>query len=345
MVIKDLLLAGFLVILSTAVNAQDFYSKEGYIPVPYRITIKQLASTDTISTDVVIISVRKPVYRKGKIADLSDNRIAKSGFMSMVTHLADTSVVLLRTSLDSALLRLRKDRPTVIFIHGYGRSFDEVIGNANRLRNRYGVNVVAFDWPSKSRNFGTALANVRSSTSEFVEFLKQYKQFSGGELVSTTTLLMHSLGNYYYVRAIKDNPGTSLFKTDPTFSTIVFNAAAISQNEHALLFDGYLPDGKALVIQNKNDKVLHGAELLMWSPMLGRLAKKPLANDVMYIDFTSVANKNHTLFLGDTELEQNNPNFQKFYKNIFWGKSIHSIPLFQNPVAVPKQMKAECGNK
>lgn len=313
--------------------AQGYLSSEGPIPVPSVVKFQKLSISDTASTDIIIVSTRR-LKEKGQELTLSDNRGTKNTPIYMVVRLSEAQVVADTTkSINLALDRLKQGRHTLFFVHGYGKSFCDVVGMANRLRNRYHINVILFDWPSKCSNFNSALINVRRTTKYMEQTISDLRAYKEGTLVRTTTLMMHSLGNYYYARLIINNPAYSNFTKQPTFASVIFNAAAIKQKRHEALFNGYLSDENTFVIQNKDDKVLKGAGLLMWSPLLGRFSNS-YSSSARYIDFTKIAEKHHTLFLGDTRIEEEHPFFKQFYMLLFNAKvsNLNDFPFLREKI-------------
>jgi len=79
---------------------------------------------------------------------------------------------------------------------------------------------------------------------------------------------------------------------------------------------------RVYITSNKNDLVLRGAGALTSSKMLGNVAVSPLSANANYIDFSSVAETEHSYYYGRQAFEHTLPAFFYFYDAAFHGKDV-----------------------
>lgn len=268
------------------------------------VSTRQFSSTDTING-----FLRNDLSDKGELSFL------------VASNCQDTcwSVTPFK-SFNKGMDLMPKDRDFVFFIHGHGKGFPQVLKRSAEISQRYGVNVVVFDWPSQNGNFNRSLTMVRHGTYNLEEALDLYATYKTKFLPDSIhhTMFMHSLGNYQLIRLILDNKA-DIVANGTLFNNIIFNAPAIKHKKHNRLLNQISQGNHLYVMYNKNDWVLNGATLLMWSRQLGTRAMPPLADEVVYLDFTKVAQKEHTYFVGAHQFEDTIPHIQEIYYQLLHG--------------------------
>ncbi len=210
----------------------------------------------------------------------------------------------------------------LLFVHGHGKSFPQVLVRANQIRERYDISMVVFDWPSFNSNFNKSLARVRRCGENFYNLLLQLKQYRDDEMEEDQhlSLLMHSLGNYYLTHMVVN--GNNQYLDEKIFDNIIMNAAAVRSKEHGEVISQVRLQERLYVICNEHDRVLRGAHLLTSGKMLGNLALEPLAGNATYVDFSLVAGNEHNYFVGYHSFEYELPAFNHFYHGAFHGQDV-----------------------
>ncbi len=218
---------------------------------------------------------------------------------------------------------MNRQHDFVFFIHGHGKGFPQVLKRSAEISQRYNVNIVTFDWPSQNGNFNRSLNYVRHCTNNLETALDEYADYKKMHLPDQLnhTLFTHSLGGYQLIRLILTDK-TDVLADGQLFNTIVLNAPAIKHKKHNRYLNKISRNNHVYVMLNKNDWVLNGATLLMFARQLGTKAEPPLANQVTYFDFTKVAQKEHTYFIGAHAFEDSIPQIKNIYSNLLHGHPI-----------------------
>jgi len=229
-------------------------------------------------------------------------------------------------SFQQAMDMMNRENDYVFFIHGHGKGFPQVLKRSAEISQRYNVNMVTFDWPSQNGNFNRSLNYVRQCTNNLEKALDDYADYKYEHLPNHLrhSLFTHSLGGYQLIRLIL-NDKTDVLSDGQLFNTIVLNAPAIKHKKHNRLLNRISANNHLYVMLNKNDWVLNGATLLMFSRQLGTKAEPPLAQHVNYFDFTKVAQKEHTYFIGAHQFEDTIPHIRNIYYNLLHGHPIDPI--------------------
>jgi len=138
-------------------------------------------------------------------------------------------------TLSDALNELNFDNDFLFYIHGHGKDFNQSLEVAKRLSERYNINVVVFDWPSRNGNLSRSMKLIRHSSKDLYKALTELSGFKKSQLSPeiNITSIMHSLGNYYLIRLIKDKHTDLLGGDQPVFDRIILNSAAIKSKNHA----------------------------------------------------------------------------------------------------------------
>lgn len=312
----------FLLLLITACcSTESVFAKTK--PVSPSNTFTSNSFDENAYTNVILVTVRRVTATPDgvKISNSIPNENAYKAFLVSYSKSAciDTSF-----TLSKALKHLQKGRSTVVYVHGFGRKFEHILGNAKRIADRYNVNVIAFDWPSQCFTLGSAMSNIRHTTPQFSELLNcliKEKQ-NGVEALKNVTLLMHSLGNNYFIETLKSYPHTQLYMDTPLFSNIIFNSPAIKSKRHGFYIDCYTQSSQIYIIQNRKDKTLKIAEVFMLSPLLGLTLSADISCKATYLDFSGIVNSSHTYFLGNSPEEYFHPEVFNIYKQLLNGLKV-----------------------
>ncbi len=223
----------------------------------------------------------------------------------------------------SAIQHVDVGQDLLLFVHGHGKTFCESITRAYQTHNRYDVPLILFDWPSENNNFNKSIARVRRCGENFYNLLLNLKEYREHTMDKDQhiSLFAHSLGNYYISHLVVN--GNWQYIKEPLFENVIFNAPAIQAKNHGEIVSRLKIGKRYYVAFNHNDKVLRGAQLITWSAMLGNVAMKPKNEKVRYVNFTDIAEKEHTYFAGYHEFEYNNKGLFYFYNTAVHGGEVN----------------------
>ena len=226
----------------------------------------------------------------------------------------------------------------VVFIHGFNQSFVKNLKKCKEIED-YGVNVLAFSWPSnpgpnggffsaagnKIKEYQRARANANHSlvaADRFMEKIVRYVRGGVDESCGQSlTLLVHSLGNYLFQRTVED----SLFTDDlGIFDNILLHQADADNDDHDRWVDR-LGDAKRIYVTiNERDSVLQVSSLVN-GRRLGNTPHNLMATLPTYVDFSFgdwVFNE-HRLFR--PEMRRNNPVIGQFFARALNGRPAETI--------------------
>lgn len=225
----------------------------------------------------------------------------------------------------------------VVFIHGFNQSLKKNLDKCKEISD-YGVNVLAFSWPSnpgpngggfsviknKREEYRRARANARHSITaaeRFMERLAKYYQKSVREDCHlSVNLLVHSLGNYLLQKSLED----PLFDYDRSiFDNIILHEADADHSGHASWVDNLKGAKRVYITHNVNDAVLKASTLVNGK----RIGNSPFdldANLPVYVDFSygDLVGVEHRLFRSRVA---KNPVIKKFFRRAFNGKPAENI--------------------
>lgn len=156
-------------------------------------------------------------------------------------------------------------------MHGDGKTFPDVLEGGLRMSILYGVNFVAFDYPTRDetlpfwKNFHTSIVNVNNAVTSFGKMINEVKTYRA--LYDNNikyTMLLHSLGN----ELIKNSPGFQ--HSSIVFENIVMNAPAVKQRKHSKWVENIALQKNIYIISNRRDIILTGAYFLTFKSYLGK---------------------------------------------------------------------------
>lgn len=207
----------------------------------------------------------------------------------------------------------------LLFVHGHGKSFISALNRTYKIKRRYNISMILFDWPSRNKNFNRSLARVRRCGENFYNLILELEEYKKETFVENQklTMMCHSLGNYFISHMVVN--GNNQYLNHPVFDNLILNAPAIKAKEHGEVISQIKIAERIFVASNTNDRVLRGAHLLTSGKMLGNYIMAPLAKNATYLDFTPTALKEHTYFAGYHEFEYSNPSYFNLYNDLFYG--------------------------
>jgi hypothetical protein len=222
----------------------------------------------------------------------------------------------------SGLRAIDRGGDFLLFVHGHGKTMPPVLTRANQIRERYGVSVVVFDWPSFHSNFNKSLSRVRRCGENYYNLLLQLKHYRDLEMEEGQhlSMLLHSLGNYFLTHLVVN--GNNQYLHEVIFDNIIMNAPAVRAKEHGEVLSQIRMQDRLYVTLNERDRILRGAHLLTSGRMLGNLVMEPLADNTTYVDFSCVAGMQHTYFAGYHGFEFELPAFEQFYMTAIHGGQV-----------------------
>ncbi len=224
----------------------------------------------------------------------------------------------------------------LVFVHGDSKTFSAAAIGGLKIQNLHHVKVLVFSWPSKmekgngSKNFSNSKRNVAAGVVQFKELLlliQEYKKRNQWpEKPYHLSLFLHSLGNCYLERLVKDSLLTGLDSN--LFDNLIINAAAVNQEAHANWVDRLHIQKRIYITSNKKDFNLNGARIFSNSgKQLGERLKLPLSTGATYINFTKAiglalpTGNSHTYFIG--KMTNESGNIKDFYTDIFHGRAVN----------------------
>lgn len=206
---------------------------------------------------------------------------------------------------EKALNILNPEKDILVFVHGDGKLFSEIMERTILLQKLYDLNVISFDYPSEDpsirpryKNYFNSIQNVEKSIPQlqlFLENLQRYIYQNERFKNSKITLLFHSLGGYVFQKSIEEKIFQNIDKD--LFDNIILNAAAVSQSTHAQWLDKSPFSSPVYVTHNLHDFTLRGANILNAEYMLGILADGTLSSKAIYLDFSEIYLFEHNYFL------------------------------------------------
>ncbi|MBN1414647.1 MAG: alpha/beta hydrolase, partial [Bacteroidales bacterium] len=220
----------------------------------------------------------------------------------------------------------------LVFVHGDRKTFSDAVIRGLEIQNLHHIKVLVFSWPSKIekgnglKNFNNSKINAASGVVKFKELLlllQEYKKkHQWHEKPYHLSLFLHSLGNYYLERLVKDSLLADLDSN--LFDNLIINAAAVNQEAHANWIDRLNIQKRIYITSNKQDFNLNGVRIFSNSgKQLGERLKLPLSSRAYYINFTRAigftlpTSDSHTYFIG--RITNNSENIKDFYTDLFHG--------------------------
>ncbi len=224
----------------------------------------------------------------------------------------------------------------LVFVHGDSKTFSDAAIRGLKIQNLYHVKVLVFSWPSQMekgngiKNFNNSKINAAAGVAQFKELLlliqKHKNRHQWPEKPYHLSLFLHSLGNYYLERLVKDSLLADLDSN--LFDNLIINAAAVNQEAHANWVDRLHIQKRIYITSNKHDFSLNGLRIFSNSgKQLGERLKLPLSSGAYYINFTKAigftlpTSDSHTYFI--ERMTNVSGNIKDFYKDLFHGRAVN----------------------
>lgn len=246
----------------------------------------------------------------------------------------DTSYNVFRELRDAKNPETGKEIPCVIFAHGFNQNLEKNLNKAREIE-AFGVNVLAFSWPSnpgppirKIKEYRKAQKNARRSAFAFERLMDKLSAFveEGGKAGALKTLVIHSLGNYLLESFVK-NPD---FENQISFfKNILLHQADVDSEGHEEWVDKISKNCRVIATINESDDTLDYSDWIN-PDRLGNTVDNLNSKYANYYDFSEAkgANDKHRLW---TIKENKNKNIPVFFENVFKGKKPGRKGIVYNP--------------
>ncbi len=239
-------------------------------------------------------------------------------FFFVVGTKADSIIVVHYESLEKAMSQLDKNRNLLVYVNGYNKTFEGTIKGGQMLSARYNVNAIMFDWPTDQKPIRITAKNARKVSNNLAVSLNEVGQVQQNISPGTNlSVVFHSMGNHVARHLVKS--GNINHVKPGVVDNIILNAAAVKSYDHNRWVEKMNNDEKVYIVVNKYDYVLRGASLMRGVRQLGNVPLGEMADNAHYIDFSEIAEKEHSYYLGETIAEKKTIQFFEFYNAVFQG--------------------------
>ncbi len=250
------------------------------------------------------------IYFVSSSYGLGDRTLGNGNNFFCVSRKDSNEIVVSRISKSSMLndYGQRQKKNILFYIHGYGKSIEQVYDRSVAIEEAYNVHVVFLWWPSLMPNGRKATLKqahsiIKNNILDFSTFLALQYDLKRVCPSVNYSLFAHSLGNYFF-EVFPDQP----FYNGPIadFSNIILNNAAVNDKNHSEWLSKLADHQDLYVISNKRDFILRGLQLFTSSKRpLGIRVKHKKLLQINYIDMTDVigfrfpTHSTHSYFTGD----------------------------------------------
>lgn len=240
------------------------------------------------------------------------------------------------------------DKPCCIFIHGFNQSLEKNMKKCEEIES-YGVNVIAFSWPSnpgpqqwyrKLKEYKVARENARRSTIALERFFNKLSdyQIEVESFKNIKSMMVHSLGNYLFQSFVS---GLGYEHQTTFLNNILLHQADADNHNHEkwieLLIDKNLVNSHStdnvslntqtnvLVTINESDDALRVSDLLN-PDRLGSTLENLTSDVITYINFGQLpeARNKHKLWVDEVIV---NDNAKQFFQSVFKGEKVETEHL------------------
>ena len=218
-------------------------------------------------------------------------------------------------------------KPCCIFIHGFNQDLEKNINKCKEIES-YGVNVIAFSWPSnpgpqrwwgKIKEYRTAQKNARRSTIALERFFDKLSDYhsSTAPIKNIRSLVVHSLGNYLLQSFVS---GLGYEEQVRFLNNILLHQADADSVNHEKWADHLTNNCRVLATINETDDTLDFSDVIN-PDRLGNTLENLNSKVIKYFNFgrISEAEDEHRLWIPPTT---DNDNANKFFTSIFKGKKV-----------------------
>ncbi|MBD1910885.1 MULTISPECIES: alpha/beta hydrolase [unclassified Leptolyngbya] len=201
----------------------------------------------------------------------------------------------------------------LFYVHGFNQSFRGNLEECRRLEQTYGVNIIAFSWPSNqggfiSNEYRDARAAARASSlaldrtlEKLGRYIEERNSMSRSQGVNSEgcsirlNFMCYSLGCFLVQEFIK----SPIFGGETRiFDNVIFQQADVDNKNHYTWID-LINSRRIYVTINERDAVLKASDIIN-PARLGNTAERLIAERPIYVDFTDAENvgSSHDIFLG-----------------------------------------------
>ncbi len=248
----------------------------------------------------------------------------------------DTTCCTKITGLTDLQKMLELENDWVIYIHGYGRTFEEAAQRGLLIQDTYDVNLIVFSWPTSlnnkkgTKNLTHSMNTIEKSAETFENFLKEIQRYKSEnnwpKQNKKLTLFLHSMGNYFIKYSIENKLFTDL--NNDLFENVILNAAAVNQIAHPQWLNKLKIQNHIFVHSNTHDFILKGLRIFTKSgKQLGEKVELPVSSNANYVNFTNAIGMtiphydSHNYFVGKSVKESQN--LHNYFYNLLHGKTVN----------------------
>ncbi len=219
------------------------------------------------------------------------------------------------------------DKPCCIFIHGFNQSLEKNLKKCEEIES-YGVNVIAFSWPSnpgpqrwwwKIKEYKAATQNARRSAVALERFFDKFSDYIGltGKIVNIKAMVVHSLGNYLLQSFVS---GLGYDNQIRFLRNILLHQADVNSSGHESWADTLAVGSRVLATINESDDVLDFSDIIN-PDRLGNTLDNLNSNKIQYFNFGKLpeADDEHRLWIPPTA---DNSRAKSFFDSVFKGKKV-----------------------
>ena len=218
----------------------------------------------------------------------------------------------------------------VLFVHGFNQSFLDNLTKCKSIEELYGVNVLAFSWPSnqgglKPNEYKKARAAAKGCSNAFDRMLEKLGFYLANrpfksDCVIRVSLLAYSMGNYVVQKFVEDPVFCDETKI---FDNIILTQADVDVEKHAS-WVAMMDYGKRVYVTiNEDDSVLKWSDVVN-PPRLGNTVRWLDARGVVYFNFTDgkSVGRTHGIFY---KTAKKNDVIRQIFHNAITGKRAEKV--------------------
>ncbi|MCD4788617.1 MAG: alpha/beta hydrolase, partial [Bacteroidales bacterium] len=275
----------------------------------------------------IIVSTRNFIPENGYdyLAGVHPNH---AEFIFLVSKFEDSTFITPCNNVKEAIRVLDRGNDFLVYVHGHGKTFEENLGRGLEVIERYGINLIMFDWPTNCLFIRNSIINSKKVTENFAQVLHaSHQTISQYFPQSTFSIIFHSMGNHL-AKNLVEMGFTEKISPD-IFDNLILNAAAVSQKGHSSWVEKLNIQKRLYIIYNDGDMALWTVKCFRLSKQLGTGVRLITAKNAVYLSFSNVATTEHNLFLGRNEVEKRDSRFYYLYSTLFRGLVIDLEDSFQ----------------
>lgn len=305
-----------LILLSINVSSKKFNN-------PYEFTMEYHIVNmlpENATQRVLIVSNREFIPQDNYSYE---RKVSESGlrFFFIVSQIGDSTFISSYSSLESALKIFSNNKSFLLFVNGHGKNFEQTISRGFELSDRYDVNMIMFDWPTEYYALRKTVRNAKKVTQNFVLTVHELNEsLIKWKVEPSISVMFHSMGNHIARNMVREGYADQL--SDNIFQNLILNAAAVNQRNHREWVDNLNIQKRIYIVSSEDDLPLKGVKILRLTTPLGSKSKGNPSPKAYYINFSAIADKEHNIFIGKTQVESNHPAVFNFYSSLFTGEEI-----------------------